>query len=128
MVLPRNRRWAAAMVDGDEESGRAAILRQRLGERPELSDETIELTRGFEVTFVVAFVRPVVGLAEGDVHRARFERAHRVFRGVAYKRIEDNVAPNGTAPFGHFGQRVRHRQPSRALRHFPGTPDRKATA
>ena len=76
------------MIHGDDERCRAAILGQRLRESPQFADEPVELARCLEITLVIALVRPVVCLAERDIHRARLERAHGVLRRIANERVE----------------------------------------
>ena len=99
-----------------------------MGERPKFADEAIEFARGFEVTLIVAFMGPIVRLSKGNINGTRFDGADGVFRGVTNEGVEDDVAPDGTAAFGHFGERVGHLKTACAVRNFPGAPDGTAGA
>src|SRR4029078_9465576 len=71
MLRPVVGAMAAAVIDGDDEGRRIPVFRVSLNPRVQLAQVPVDVVQRVEDPFVVAIVRPVVGLVEGDVEGPR---------------------------------------------------------
>ena len=81
--------------------------------------------RGIQVTFVVAFVRPVIGLTIGDKEGPRTVFLDRIKRGAGYEGVDRFALPECVTAARRFIENGRNLEPFSPCRNLESTPDRQ---
>ena len=113
------------MVDGDHQTGLAAVLGHGLHAFPKIAQETVELVGRSQIPLVVPFMGPIVGLTIRNVEGARFDCIDCMKRGIPHKGVQQDPRPQRLARADHFIQGPRHRHPAGSWWHVETAPNRK---